>query len=252
MKNVIWQMENENASKSLPDRLLTRGDAGHFHAFHIGVGHFPFDLSNRLAGRVEPWIADALVVDVDQRVDEAFADRRQFAHGDRAFVELAVGDHAVNDLFDYRAYVLRRMLFERADRGFCAVGEHQDDGLFGLRLRPRVTKIVYIDVASGRLGLRLGLVIEIGQHARAVVLRDEVDDLRRQVGFGRHLNPAPHVAGDDSDAVERRDLVVRVRAALLIFDVHVRRGQLAYVVIEAGDARQQSVRTNSLGRLFNQ
>src|SRR2546425_10187449 len=84
-------------------RLLTRGDAAHFQSLRIGVGHFPFDFSDRLAGGVEPRIADALVVDVDQRVDEAFADRRQFAHGDGAFIELAVGDYGVNDLFDYRA-----------------------------------------------------------------------------------------------------------------------------------------------------
>src|SRR5215470_9611078 len=163
---------------------LTRGDLAHFQSLRIGVGHFPFDLSDRLAGGVEPGIADALVVDVDQRVDEAFADRRQFAHGDGAFVELAVGDHAVDDLFDYRADVFRSVLFERADRGFGAVGEHQDDGLLGLRLRTGVPKIVNVDVAAARLGLRLCLVIEKGQDARAVVLWDEVDDLRRQVGFG--------------------------------------------------------------------
>src|SRR5262245_34062955 len=69
MKNVVWRMANENASKSSPDRLFTRGDAAHFQSLHIGVGHFPFDLSDRLAGGVEPGIADALVVDVDQRAD---------------------------------------------------------------------------------------------------------------------------------------------------------------------------------------
>src|SRR6266540_1468442 len=161
MENVIWQMENENASKSLPDCLFTRGDAAHLQSLHIGVGHFPFDLSDRLAGGVEPGIADALVVDVDQRVNEAFADRRQFAHGDGAFIELAVGDHAVDDLFDYRADVFGSVLFERADRGFGAVilmlADGAEDSVRSLEehtpenIRAIVKKIVDSVVADGQL-----------------------------------------------------------------------------------------------------
>src|SRR5262247_3736337 len=46
-------------------------------------------------------------------------------------------------------------------------------------------------------GPRLGLVVKIGKHARAVVLRYEIDDLRRQIGFRRHLNPALNMSGDN-------------------------------------------------------
>src|SRR5262245_58189997 len=82
--------------------LFTSGGMWRRHGLRVGVGHFPFDIPDRLARRVESRIADALVIDVNQRVDETFADRCQFSHGDGAFVELAVSSHAVNDLFDNR------------------------------------------------------------------------------------------------------------------------------------------------------
>src|SRR5262249_31767358 len=147
----IWSRNN----------LFARGGAAHFQARRLGVRHhLSIDFSGRLAGRIESRIADALVVDIDQRVDEAFANSRQFAHGDGAFVELAVGDYVVNDLFDNRADVFWSVLFKRTDRGLGAVGEHQDDRLLGLRLRAGITKIVNIDGIAARFGLRLGFVIE--------------------------------------------------------------------------------------------
>src|SRR5262247_3815841 len=78
------RMINEGSGMVSRNNLFAPDCAADFQALRFGFSHLPFDIADcpagrpvgRLARRIESGIADALVIDVDQRVDEAFANRR--------------------------------------------------------------------------------------------------------------------------------------------------------------------------------
>ena len=101
----------------------------------------------------------------------------------------------------------------------------------------------------GGLGLRLAE--EEVECARAVVLRDEGGDLVRQPYLARELEAVGDVAGDDARALLRPEAVVRVVAGLVLDEVFGR-GQLADVVVEGADAREQGVGADGAASLFGE
>src|SRR5262245_64527622 len=159
--------------------------------------------AHQLALSVEAGVANALVINVYQCVNQTLPNGSQLPHGNIALFELTIGDHAVHYFLDYCANILRSRFIERSDRGFSAIGEHQDDRLFGLRFRSGITEIIDIYNFSTRFRLSFSFVIDVGEYTCAVMLRNEIDDLRGQVCFRGHADPAPHVAGDYPHAVER-------------------------------------------------
>ncbi len=73
-----------------------------------------------------------------------------------------------------------------------------------------------------------------------MVLGDDVDDLLRQTGFPRQLDPVLDVRRNDQGGHRRRQPVVRVPAALIL---HVILGMvdLADVVVDRRDAAEDRV-----------
>ena len=73
-----------------------------------------------------------------------------------------------------------------ARRRLAAIGDHHDGRFLELRFRAGITEIVFRDIAF-IFGFRLGFFEEIMKRARAVMLRDEIDDALRQTHFPGEL-----------------------------------------------------------------
>ena len=89
--------------------------------------------------------------------------------------------------------------------------------------------------------------MEVAHHARAVVLRDEADDLDRQPVLVAEVDPVADVARDDPRARLGRQVVVDVVGAGLVLDEGQRVLHLADVVVVGRDPRQQRVGADRLG-----
>ena len=94
--------------------------------------------------------------------------------------------------------------------------------------------------------------VEVGDHACAVVLRDEGRDLRRQVVLVGEVEAIAYVVGDDAGTVGGVEGVMRVGAAELVLDKEAGARKLTDVVVIAADAGQEGVATDGDGALFGE
>ena len=84
-----------------------------------------------------------------------------------------------------------------------------------------------------------------------MVLRDEADERLRQLVLVGDVDAAGHVPGDDRGRLLGRQQVVDVLAGLVL-DERLRVVQLADVVVVGGDARDERVGVDGLGRLLRE
>ena len=144
------------------------------------------------------------------------------------------------------------LLVERPYRCLDAVGQHEDRRLAALRLRAGIAEDALVDELLAAADLAQRLAVEVAHHARAVVLRDEADDLDRQPVLVAEVDPVADVAGDDPRAGLGRQVVVDVVRAGLVLDEGQRVLHLADVVVVGGDAGEQRVGADRLGRALGE
>src|SRR3989449_28936 len=110
------------------------------------------------------------------------------------------------------------------------------------RLRGRLpTGVALVFPARGPVTLLLGAVVEIGDLAGAMMLRDERGHDRGEASLLGKGEAVGHVALDDLRRLRRRNLVVRIAAARLVFDEIQRVAEFPDVVVVAAHAAQQAV-----------
>src|SRR5690606_18269709 len=168
-------------------------------------------------------------------------------------VQVAVGELAVllpllDDPVDEAADRRGAGVLEGACRGLDRVGEHQHGRLLAARARAGVAEVQLLDLAA----LLERALVEVAEDRGAVVLRDERLELARQPVLARQLDPVAHVAGDDQVAEVGAEVVVRVLAAELVLDEELRPLDLADVVEQGADARQQRVAADVLHGLLDE
>src|SRR5204863_5001843 len=98
------------------------------------------------------------------------------------------------------------------------------------RARPR-TGVAIVFPARRPVTLLLGAVVEIGDLAGAMMLRDERGHDRGEASLLGKGEPVGHVALDDLRRLRRRNLVMRVAAARLVFDEIQRVAEFPDVVV---------------------
>src|SRR5438477_681146 len=113
-------------------------------------------------------VRDPLVVHPEEQLAERVLCPLDVAEREVALVKLSIRDALVDDAVDHPADRFRVLLRERTDGRLGAVGEHDDPGLFALRLRPGIPEGALV----GRLTTLLRQLEEVLHHARAVVSRD--------------------------------------------------------------------------------
>src|SRR6185503_566286 len=84
------------------------------------------------------------------------------------------------------------------------------------------------------------------------VLADERYDTARELVLFSELESLEHVIPDDRGARRRLELVVRISSLRLILGEILRLFQLTDVVVERANAREQTVRADSVGRAFRE
>src|SRR3972149_4599752 len=98
----------------------------------------------------------------------------------------------------------------------------------------------------------LGLLIEIGDELGSMMLRNDIDDLRREVHLRRHLDPFFHMAGNDERAHLGRESVVPVGPAGLGLPDVVELLQLSDVVVGCRGAAKARVGADGFRRRFGE
>ncbi len=129
------------------------------------------------------------------------------------------------------------------------VGDHQDAGLLGLRLGPGIAERAFLDHRGVGVAVvpPVGLVIEVLDQRRAVVLLDQVDDPLGQVVLSAQVDAVLDVADDDQRAHRRGQVGVPVGCTRLVLDEIVGLEHLADVVEVGPDAHQQGMGPDPLG-----
>ena len=164
-----------------------------------------------------------------------------------ALVELAVLQHVLDDLVDHPLNTARRWLLNGAAAGLDRIGEQQDPHLLAVRFRPGVAELVLLDLPAVGVLFLLGARVEVADQLVAVMGDDRVADRLRQLVRSSQLEPGLDVVGHDQRRHPRRQVVVRIGAALVLDEVLGLR-ELADVVVVAAHARQQWVGADRLGR----
>ena len=107
----------------------------------------------------------------------------------------------------------------------------------------------FSDISSSIACLVLRPFQKVMQRARAVMLRNEIDDPLRQAHLFRQLRAVCDVADYDLRALCGLQSVVRIFASLVL-DKMLGRGRFADVVIKRTDPRQQAVARRPRGKLL--
>ena len=94
--------------------------------------------------------------------------------------------------------------------------------------------------------------MEVGHHARAVVLGDVADDLHGEPVLVPEVDPVADVPGDDPRARLGVEVVVDVVRSCLVLDKRQRVLHLADVVVVGRDTRQQRVGADRLRRALGE
>ncbi len=178
-----------------------------------------------------------------QDAPEAFRELVQVLESQFGFVELALGENALHDRVDVVADAGGRGIGQRPAGGFHGVGQHDDGRFAGLGPGAGIAVVLNARVFAQFLGLGVKELDEPG----AVVLPDDVHDLVTEMILGGKLRPLFGVGEEDEGAHGRGQLVMAVGAVELVFDVVVRVGELADVVIERGHLAQEAVCAHGLG-----
>src|SRR5439155_21698450 len=114
--------------------------------------------------------------------------------------ELAGAELGWYDMIDRFLDLLGCEILEHAQRGLDRIGQHRDGGLD--RARPR-TGVAIVFPARGPVTLLLGAVVEIGDLAGAMMLRDERGHDRGEASLLGKGEPVGHVALDDLRRLRR-------------------------------------------------
>ena len=209
-------------------------------------------------------VGDSLVIHPEQLLDEGLLDQIEIAKREVAFVELPIGCPVRHDPGDHaadRGFVAGR---EGSNGRFDAVGEHDQGGFAGLRLRTgvavpsSVNGLRRVPAGLGRkatVGFRSGLAclgVEEADHRRSVVLWDEGDERLGQASLIRDIDAVGDVGLEHLGRLFRGQLVVQVLAARLVLDETDRVRELADVVVIGRHAGQERVGTNGLCRALGQ
>ena len=91
---------------------------------------------------------------------------------------------------------------QRTGRCFAGIGQHQDCGLFELRLGSRISKVCFV-YFFGVARLLFRFLQEEMQGSRAVMLRNKVGDPLWQTNFSRQLKSVRNVTGNNFRASRR-------------------------------------------------
>ena len=189
------------------------------------------------------------MVHAGQDADEFRLHHVDLLQRERRLIELAGAELGSYDVIDRFLDLLGCEILEHTQRGLDRIGQHRDGGLD--RARPR-TGVAIVFPARGPVTLLLGAVVEIGDLAGAMMLRDERGHDRGEASLLGKGEPVGHVALDDLRRLRRRNLVMRVAAARLVFDEIQRVAEFPDVVVVAAHAAQQAVRPDTVARRFDE
>src|SRR6266550_3323635 len=268
-------MENEN------DPYSRRGHANIASAFHrLAADRFVFNLTRFVywnvgrsaisdaaffavnfwrgqrregpgdVGRIKTRIVDAGMINRGKSANNSLSNSGYLLESQIAFIELPVTNYGLDNLHDDQANVLRIGSSKRASCRLTGVCQHHYGRLFELRLGSRITEILLVNYFTG-LCLTLCLAQKEVQGARAMMLGNEIGYLLRQIDFFRQLNSIRDVAGDNSGTLRGAHVIVRV-LALLVLNKVLRGRDLADIVIERSNARQQRICSNRATGVFCQ
>src|SRR5438132_8041302 len=186
-------------------------------------------------------VRDALVVHAEEQLAERVLDALDVAEREVALVELAFRQTLAHDLVDHRADGVGVLRGQRTYRCLGAIGEHHDGGLLGARPRAGITELRLVGV----LAALLRHLEEVLHRARPVVPGDHFADRGRKVIALGERETVLDVRGDDPRGDERVEVVVRVRAGLVL-DERRRVPHLADVVVVRADPRDQGIGADDL------
>ena len=141
----------------------------------------------------EPRIIHPVVVNAAKDPNKALLDEAKLPEGQFTFVQLAISEDGVHDLGDQRLEPPRRPLGQGSRRGLDGVSQHQDGRLLGLRLGAGVPKFLFLNPTQVGNFRALGLMVEEGDQAGAVVLRDHLDHRRRKAVGPAQLDTSLHM-----------------------------------------------------------
>src|SRR5688572_10833690 len=189
-------------------------------------------------------VVDARVIHAREHPGELLLHCLELRLRDRRFAQLSLVDALADDALHHLANALRRGIIQNPRGCLGAVSEHHDRGLDALRRRARVRELRRVRRRAVAL---LCLLEEIGDGTRAVVFADEWDDASRKLVLLGQLESFHDMVADDRRAGRRLELVVRVTALRLVLDEVLGLLQLADVVIERTDPREQPVRADRIG-----
>ena len=166
-----------------------------------------------------------------------------------ALAEVAFGHLRVEYAVHQVADGLLGVVGQRARGGLHGIGHHQDGLLAGKGVRPRVGEQQFVNVLVGVLVLVFH--VEILGLALSVVGGNEVAYDVGQVVLVGQLQSVGDVTDDDLCAVNVRQVLVRIKARLVLGEVD---GvlYLSYVVIQGTGTHQLRLGTNLVGYLGSQ
>src|SRR2546426_3749138 len=218
--------------------------------WRLGLGALELRFEYAQAG--SGWDVAASEVDALERLREAPGRLLQVAQGDLALVELPFRDHRLDGAVRQGAQLLGGRAGVVARGRHHHVRDHHQRRFTRLRLRSRVTEVVFVRRRpSGALGLFLCPMEEVRDRPRPVVLRDEGAHLARQLRLAGQLHSFGDVPADDLRAHLRRQAVVPVLALLVLAEVQ-RVLALADVVVVRADAREQGIGADRARRSVDQ
>src|SRR4051812_19627998 len=177
----------------------------------------------------------------EQREGEAALDGGEVVEREIALVELPVRRDRLDGMGDELLQARQRGLVDGSSSRDHHVSDHHQRDLARARLRPR---IAVLRLVGRRLAALLclfpGLVEEVPDEARAVVLEDEIDDWPRKPPFVGDLDAVVDMAPDDLRGDGRLQGVVPVLAAAVLAEED-RVLALADVVVVRAHPREERI-----------
>ena len=189
-----------------------------------------------------------MVVDSHEHTQETLRDPLQVAQRQIAFIELSVEEDVVDDLTDDAFETGGAWILERSRCRLYRVRDHDDAGFLRLRLGPWIAKLRLRYFAKRRIVAFLRPLIEVRDELGAVMLRDDIDELRGEIDLLPHLDAFFHVAGNDERAHLGGESIVSIGSSVLVLDEVVHFTKLADVMVESRRATEDGVCSNRLRR----